>query len=348
MKRHSRNAFTLVELLVVITIIGMLVALLIPAVTAARASAQQATCTNNQRNYGQAIQEYVMAKDYFPGYRQVLKITSGTVTKNAVISWQVALFPRLGKDDVYQGIQNLTIGISNFSPPASQKLPPLPYFELSACPSDATIVGRNGPFTSYVANCGIQDQLPTPYPAFDSSANGLFMDQVLSPGSKVALNDIKDGQASTIMLSENVDVMYYSDGTADSQMYTYATTTTPTVAALATGSPNCTERGCGMLWWDLSGSSAGSIIKINQRKGDFDPSRVAWAANSSYAARPSSNHSGGVVVVFAAGNTSFLRDDIEYNVYCSLMSPNNVKASITNPNQINPVPLPILNEGDYK
>jgi len=62
----SRAAFTLVELLVVIVIIGVLVALLIPAVAGVRAIAQQSACLNNLRELGLAAQQYVVAHDKYP------------------------------------------------------------------------------------------------------------------------------------------------------------------------------------------------------------------------------------------------------------------------------------------
>ncbi|WP_428304711.1 DUF1559 domain-containing protein [Lacipirellula sp.] len=61
-----RKAFTLVELLVVIAIIGVLVALLLPAVQAAREAARRAECTNKLKQIGLSVQNFVSAKNYLP------------------------------------------------------------------------------------------------------------------------------------------------------------------------------------------------------------------------------------------------------------------------------------------
>ena len=69
MAHRRKSGFTLVELLVVISIIGMLMALLLPAINSVRESARRVTCSNNARQIAEGMLVYVSAKDSFPGYR---------------------------------------------------------------------------------------------------------------------------------------------------------------------------------------------------------------------------------------------------------------------------------------
>ena len=67
-KNKTRRAFTLIELLVVIAIIAILAALLLPVLARAKKRAAQATCINNQKQLGLAMQLYVQDNnDTFPG-----------------------------------------------------------------------------------------------------------------------------------------------------------------------------------------------------------------------------------------------------------------------------------------
>jgi prepilin-type processing-associated H-X9-DG protein len=94
-------AFTLVELLVVTTIIAFLIGLLLPAVQAARATVRKLQCTNNMRQIGLAIHYYHNQYDQFPPSKWGIQNESDPRTKHHILSF---LLPFLEQQQLYDQI----------------------------------------------------------------------------------------------------------------------------------------------------------------------------------------------------------------------------------------------------
>ncbi len=97
---RTRQAFTLVELLVVIAVIGLLVALLIPAVQAARSAARRTACTNNLRQVGIGLLNFESAHGKFPEGQTWV---SRTPPDNVCYAWSVWLLSFVEEQATFDG-----------------------------------------------------------------------------------------------------------------------------------------------------------------------------------------------------------------------------------------------------
>jgi prepilin-type N-terminal cleavage/methylation domain-containing protein len=219
------SGFTLVELLVVIAIIGILVALLLPAIQAAREAARRTQCVNNVKQMGLAAANYESAHGTFPPGRLIPDWEVGGTPKTSYSSYQSAspadksgfysvhiwILPYMEANNVYQLI--------NFDLGQVKKMlnPTNPHFEaystaqgMFICPSDANterITSEN----NYRANFGgstpaggarsnsqqtVYDSRPSD--PWDVKGNGAF-----SIGKKgLKAKDFTDGLSKTAFFSE--------------------------------------------------------------------------------------------------------------------------------------------------
>ena len=240
MKTNNRSAFTLVELLVVISIIAMLAALLLPAIQAARESGRRIQCVSNQKQVAFALQNYEQTKKAFPPLRgPLLPSAYWTVYPNAdaspkestTLTWVAFLLPYMEQNTAWSQIN---------SGNAERELYDL-LLPVMQCRSSGISSGDNR--ISYVVNAGPLNFSPTPEAPVefapdpperakrDDKMYTIFFDHCAWMGTwsdfaggmgtercktTVSLDNISvmDGTSMTILLSENEDAghwIWYAD-----------------------------------------------------------------------------------------------------------------------------------------
>jgi prepilin-type N-terminal cleavage/methylation domain-containing protein len=148
--RSSPFGFTLVELLVVISIIAMLAGMLLPAVNAAREAGRRAVCMNNQSQLALACINYDSAKQALPPLAGTIGTT--VTTKNNT-TWIAFLLAYLEYNQLYQNLTNVTINETTDSALHYEKQ--LIRIKSLLCPSaDIPLVNAG---THYICNGGYQN-----------------------------------------------------------------------------------------------------------------------------------------------------------------------------------------------
>jgi len=355
--------------LVVIAIIGMLVALLLPAVQAVRARARQTACLNNIKNLALAAINYESAKGQMPGLTQFVKqgtnvyahpqydatarkwaVTSkqatslGQLGSVGGLSWAAMLLPRLERNDVWDSIVQ----------PQTNSVP-MPQMDVFVCPADTDVLSQpDVQGLTYSANSGAWDYDSSDVFRGDSVDNGVFFDlaqhdRMGSKGPTSRMGAMKDGAGTTLMLCENIHKSYTTS--ANVPWFSWL--------APSFGKPGV-EQQIGFVWVvPPSGTTAPApnptyAINAQERIGGnwenlglFDPGFPRFA-------RPASSHGSGANVAFCDGHSQYLRDDIDYKVYQALMTPNGRKCvdptGVANNNQDPMLSFrngPPLTESDY-
>lgn len=331
-KVSVRRGFTLVELLVVIAIIGILVALLLPAVQAAREAARRMQCTNNLKQLALGCHNYHATYDAFPfgridpaygGYRW---------------SVQAAVLPYIEQGNVYNFI--------NYSDPNSINDPTVTSAKLKICicPSDSDRMtnsadpqnavghgrtnyrGNGGNDTGWILSGSVINIAASP-----EQNNGVFVTNQL-----IRLADVLDGTSNTALLSEAL----LGDGDqarisvpGDYFQIPYSTTD-PTPPDRLVLYQQCSQLPptsstqqwsyAGRYWYigNYAVSRYNHLMPPNTKSCAMNgPGALNVRMNyKGTATTASSRHSGGVMVALADGSVRFVSNTVNLNVWWALGS----------------------------
>jgi prepilin-type N-terminal cleavage/methylation domain-containing protein/prepilin-type processing-associated H-X9-DG protein len=290
--RPPRSAFTLVELLVVITIIGILIALLLPAVQAAREAARRLQCVNNFKQAGVAMHNYHAAKGCFPP-GMFAQNPGGTTKTYLYYSWSAYILPYMEREGIYNRI-NFSAMYSYFDggpTGATNRVMSNTLLPCYLCPSDPqwgegiwvspANSAKPAPQCAPADMAGVTDSrnwlrsggMPEDFPTSDG---------VMGGNRPCTIANIKDGTSNTLMIGE------------------------------CTGGGKGTYLGEFWAAWNLydtyEGINGPHSVPGGATKATYD---VNLAGFSSF-------HSGGCNFLLADGSATFLSQNIAKNVLAAL------------------------------
>lgn len=308
-RRCRRRGFTLVELLVVIAIIGLLMALLVPAVGGAREAARRAQCMNNLKQIGIAAQGYESANGAFPPSVQDAK---QLVDTEANWGWLALMLPQLEMQSQYDGLfvgvvplddlknGSATAAYVSFRTAAQQ---PVSTFmcptgsagaSVASLPNTARTFGVVYPqlwaFANYAANYGVRAPLsfnitwafpnPNPLPAAQVTSNRL---PPMPAGVGHSAAAITDGLSNTFLAGE----VFHRPATNFGDPYS------------------------GVNWLGISDHNNGRTPAAAIR--NVGPPMNDLAGSNGRAYCFGSDHAGGgAMFLFFDGATRFIDDTVEY------------------------------------
>jgi prepilin-type N-terminal cleavage/methylation domain-containing protein/prepilin-type processing-associated H-X9-DG protein len=327
MTRLNRSAFTLVELLVVIAIIGILVALLLPAIQASRESARRTQCTNHISQLILAVHDYETAHEHYP---------AGTINQNGPIknlpigqhiSWVAPILPYIEERVLYDNIDMSLSAYHQKNDRARQTT-----IGLLICPSCSAAAW---PYSNY-AGCHHDKEAP-----IDSNNNG-----VLFLNSRITRDDLKDGARYTLFLGEKLPDDYdlgWLSGTPATLRNT-GTPLNPSTISTGASMPWLYSYATGDAQWQWSNQQidpiSGELVKVPPAEDALQPTNDSPAKESPDGKPPAdpelqpdkngllphsrlggnttspltvggfaSSHNGGVNFAFGDGSVRFIADD---------------------------------------
>ncbi|MCG8584555.1 MAG: DUF1559 domain-containing protein [Pirellulales bacterium] len=309
---RSTRAFTLVELLVVMAIIGILVSLMLPALSGVREAARKTDCKNQLHQIGLALQAHLEARGHFP--------IGGEAAPNGAhgYSWWVEVLPFMEQDNLYEQLDRdpnaSSWGWSGNVPGAGnvknrdllyeRALPygycpssPLPKFTWPHTQSfNPTYTGISG---AYDADANVEVNTG------GYGYQGHLSDQgILIRHVPVKAAHVRDGLTNTLAIGEQSDWCRDASGT---------------LVDCRSGSEHGFQMGAGGS--DASGDMRlfnTTTVRHRLNEKSYNAAGVGESANYG-ANRPiQSAHSGGAFVAMADGSVQFLQDGVEIDVFYNL------------------------------